>query len=59
MGRLDDENKKKMINAWRVRTGNMAFKGLHRDSKTLMAEEWMRRKPYETKREILVDGGHA
>ena len=59
MGKLDDDNKKRMINAWRIRTGNMAFKGRCRDSKTLAAEEWMRRKPYETKREILVDGSHA
>lgn len=59
MSRIDDVNKKKRINAWRIRTGNMTFSGSHRDSKTLAAEEWMRRKPYETKREILVDGGHA
>lgn len=59
MGRLDDENKKRRINAWRIRTGNMAFSGTHPDTKTLAAKEWMRRKPYETKREMLVDGSHA
>lgn len=50
MGRIDDVNKKKRINAWRIRTGNMTFNGSHRDSKTLAAEEWMKRKPYGVKR---------
>lgn len=59
MSRIDDINKKKRINEWRIRTGNMTFNGSHRDSKTLAAEERMRRKPYETKREMLVDGSHA
>ena len=47
MGRLEDQNKRRRVEAWRIRTGNMTYKGTHRDTKTQAAEKIMARKPYE------------
>ena len=55
MSKTDDLNKKKIMNQWRSRTGNVVFKGLFRDGKTIEAEKRMKRKPYGNAKKISVD----
>lgn len=60
MSRLDDVSKQKKIYEWRKKTGNMIFCGLRKDSKTLAAMEWMKRKPYGGQYDkIYLDGSNA
>lgn len=49
MDRITELNKQNLVQRWRIRTGNMTFKGSHRDGKTIEAEARMKRKPYHMK----------
>ena len=46
MSKYDAVNDVRMMELWKQRTGNTTYKGIHKDSRTLQAEEVMRRKPY-------------
>lgn len=43
---LDELDKQRKVYLWRLRTGNMIFKGTHKDAKTKAAEKHMKRIPY-------------
>ena len=46
MSKYDAVNNLRLMEEWKRRTGNTTYKGIHKDSRTLRAEEIMRRKPY-------------
>ena len=46
MSKYDAVNDVRMMERWKQRTGNTTYKGIHKDSRTLQAEEVMRRKSY-------------
>ena len=43
---LDELDKQRKVYLWRLRTGNMVFKGTHKDAKTKAAEKHMKHIPY-------------